>query len=180
MSTDAVTYSDAVKSPVYVRLRRSGLYLALAIAIGYAFVGIAVVDTDSLFSIDGAVKLLQAQALRDSGFTSVAIPYPAQDLDPDYRFLPFKPPFVFFHHGAVQGVYPTAVAMLNAVALSAGLPGLVLLSACSALIVLLVAGHTARGPAVPVILTLGIGTPFWAYGVLPWEHGTLRAPRRRN
>lgn len=150
--------------------RHSGVYLALVIAITYAVLGLAVVDPDSLFSIDAAVKLLQAQALRDSGFTSVALQYPAQELDPELRFLPFKSPFIFRHHGAIQGVYPIAVALLNAVALSAGLPGLVLLSAGSALIVLLVTGHLARGHAVAVILVLGAGTPFWAYGVLPWEH----------
>jgi len=153
-----------------VWLRRSALYLALAIVAAYAFVGLVLVDYDSLFSVDAAVKILQAQSLRDSGFTSVALPYPAQDLDPEYRFVPFRPPFVFRYHGAIQGVYPIAVALLNALALSVGLPGLVLLSVGSALIVLLATGHSARAHAVPVILLLGVGTPFWAYGVLPWEH----------
>ena len=149
---------------------RVGACIAIAIAAIYAFLGLVASEPNSLFSIDAAVKLLQAQALWDSGFTSVALHYKAQDIDPEFRFLPFGAPFVFHHDGAIQGVYPVSVALLNAAALSLGLPGLVLLSVVSALVALLATGQVAGRSAVPVVVLLGVGTPFWAYGVLPWEH----------
>lgn len=164
-----VSPPSVTDGPVDSTGRRVARSLAFVIAAAYAFLALVVLEPESLFSIDAAIKLLQAQSLRDSGFASVAIPYPAHGLDPELRFVPFAPPLVFVQNGALQGVYPTSVALLNAVALSVGFPGLVWLSVGSALVVLLALVRHTRG-AVPAVVLLGAGTPFWAYGVLPWEH----------
>lgn len=57
------------------------------------------VEQHVLNSIDTAVKLVQAEELRRSSFVSMAISYPARDLDPAELFLPFVPPFIFLSSG---------------------------------------------------------------------------------
>ena len=150
--------------------RGAALALAFVLTTAYCVIGLFVLDPDALFSIDAAVKLLQAESLKATRFASMAIDYPARNLDPSLRFVPFGQPFVFEHHGALQGVYPTAVALLNA-AVPAGPAGLVVLSALSALVVLVCVAHLAGADAA-VVATLVVGacSPFWAYAVLPWEH----------
>lgn len=145
--------------------------MATVLFVSYGVIALVILDPRILFSIDAGVKLLQAEALRASAFTSIAIPYPAAaHLDPDMRFVPFRPPFVFLQGGEIHGVYPATVAWLNALALSFGLPGLVALSLLSSLAVLFaVAALSATSPGRATLI-LGAGTSFWAYGVLAWEH----------
>ena len=136
-----------------------------------ALVAFAMLEPDFLVSVDGAIKLLQAQSLLESGYTSVAIPYPAETLDPGREYLPFGPPFVFEHAGQLQGVYPTAVAIISAPLLVLGLPGLTVFSLLSALAALWASAALVQGAGrVWIPFLLAFGTHFWAYAVLPWEH----------
>jgi hypothetical protein len=150
-----------------VRSLRSSVAATAVLAL-IAFVAL---EPDFLVSVDGAIKLLQAQSLLESGFTSVAIPYPAEALDPSHEHVPFGPPFVFEHAGQLQGVYPTAVAIISAPFLLLGLPGLTVFSLLSALVALWASAALVQGAGrVWVPFLLAFGTHFWAYAVLPWEH----------
>jgi len=135
-----------------------------------ALLGFKALDPEALFSIDAGIKLLQAEALRDSGLASVAIPYRAESIDSRHEYAPFMLPFVFERHGTFHGMYPLAVAATYAAALSAGLPGTVLISVLSALLVMLAMVRVAGRLALEAIAILVVCTPFWAYGVLMWEH----------
>jgi hypothetical protein len=58
-----------------------------------------VFQADSFTSMDTAIKLIQATELTRSGYQSMALSYPARDLDPTEQFLPFEDPFVFLSAG---------------------------------------------------------------------------------
>jgi hypothetical protein len=142
-----------------------------AIALAHAWVALVLLDPAVLLSVDAAVKLLQAQALLASNWTSVALPYPGAAIDPGGEFFPFLPPFAFRAGSEWQGIFPTSVAMLNALALRAGIQGVVGLSVVGALVAMVAAAHLSTGRtrwAIPLVL--GTATPFWFYAVLPWEH----------
>ena len=72
------------------------------------------IEQHVLNSIDTAVKLIQAEELRRSGFASMAISYPARDLDPTEEFLPLVPPFVFLSGGQWQSIFSSFYAVLIA------------------------------------------------------------------
>ena len=145
--------------------------VAALAALGYGVLGLLVLYPDTLFSVDAAVKLLQARALLDSGLQSLSIPYPAAGLDPAFEFFPFAQPFVFKAAGSWHGVFPSAVALFNAAWLPVGAGGVVLASALGGGIALgVMSSVKTNAPAWAVPLVLGIGTSFWFYCVLPWEH----------
>ena len=137
----------------------------------YSVVGLLVLDPHTLFSVDAAVKLLQARALVDSGLRSLALPYPAASLDPGFDFFPFIQAFVFKAGDAWQGVFSSGVAVFNLPWLALGVGGLVLASAVAGGITLgVMSSLETKAPRWAVPLVLGIGTSFWFYCVLPWEH----------
>jgi hypothetical protein len=152
------------------RHSRDAVLAAVVFTALLAVLGFKALDPEALFSIDAGIKLLQAEALRDSGLSSLAIPYPAEAIDPRHEYTPFMLPFVFERHGTFHGMYPLAVAGAYAAALFAGLPGTVLISVLSALLVMLAMVRVSGRWALKTIVVLVACTPFWAYGVLMWEH----------
>ncbi len=156
--------------------RRSPLaWFAVALA-GFALYGIWVLDPRTLFTLDAAVKLLEAQCLLDSGFTSLSLSYPAATFDPQWQFFPFVSPWVFHAAGGWQGVFPSAVAVLMAPALALGVSGVVAVSALSgAAVVALVSTASPAAPRWSAPLLLGAGSFLWFFSVLPWEHATALA-----
>jgi hypothetical protein len=149
---------------------RRAVFAAIAFTVAFAILGLRILDPEALISIDAGIKLLQAQALRDSGLASVAIPYPAADLDPQREFAPFTLPFVFERGGTFHGVYPLAAAATYAPVLTPGLTGTVLISVVSSLLVMLAMVRLAGRQSLGTVVVLAVCTPFWAYGVLMWEH----------
>ena len=155
------------------RFRRWSPWAAAgAVALAHAWVALVLLDPAVLLSVDAAVKLLQAQALLASNWTSVALPYPAAAIDPGGEFFPFLPPFAFRVGAEWHGIFPTSVAMLNALALRAGIQGVVGLSVVGGFVAMVAAAHlsTGRAARLAISLVLGAATPFWFYAVLPWEH----------
>ena len=150
---------------------KPGLRVAVSAALAYAVLGLFVLDPETLLSVDAAVKLLQAYSLLQSGLRSVSIHYPAAVIDPAFAFFPFASPFVFKAGGAWQGVFSSGVALFNAVWLPLGVQGVVLASAIAGGVTL-AAMSAVRTPMPSWLLplVLGIGTNFWFYCVLPWEH----------
>jgi hypothetical protein len=149
---------------------------ALAATLAFAVVGLELLDPDTLLSVDAAVKLLQAQELLVTRWRSLAIPYPGSLLDAGGNFFPFAAPFVLRNGSEWQGVFPTAVALLNAAFLTIGSRGLVLLSVVSGgITVLWSARISARESGWVVGALLTTATCFWFYAVLPWEHAPAAA-----
>src|SRR5262249_44914955 len=112
----------------------------------------------------------------DSGFHSLSLSYPAASLDPAFGFFPFSPPFVFKAGETWQGVFSSGVALFNAAWLPLGVSGLVLASAVGGASTLgIMSSLERRAPAWAFPLVLGLGTNFWFYCVLPWEHAPALA-----
>ena len=84
-----------------------------------------VFQADSFTSIDTAIKLIQATELTRSGFQSMALSYPARDLDPTEQFLPFEDPFVFLSAGKWQSIFSSFYALLAAPVVPHGVEWLV-------------------------------------------------------
>lgn len=125
-------------------------------------------DPSAPSSIDSAVKLIQAEELRRSGFRSMALSYPARSIDPLELFFPLTEPFVFLSAGKWQSIFSSLYAVLIAPLLPYGLEALTWLSVVS------IAAATAalqllpgvRWPATWLAL---FGTPLWLYATYASE-----------
>ena len=60
------------------------------------------------------IKLIQSTELARIGLRSMALSYPARDLDPAEHFLPFEAPFVFLSAGKWQSIFSSFYAVLAA------------------------------------------------------------------
>ena len=154
------------------RLNRRAWLLSLAIGAYYGWLGLIVLVPESVYSGDIGVQYVQAQALLDHRFRSLDISYPGEFLDPERRFFPIRPPFVFRAGGATQSIFPTASALLQAAGVSAfGLHGMVVLSVIAGWATLLCAARLAPPHArVAVIVALGLASPLWFYAISGWHH----------
>jgi hypothetical protein len=137
----------------------------------YAVLAFAVLSTDVVSSGDIGVKFVQARALLDSGFRSLAMPNRASVLDPNEQFSPFRAPFVFATSGGRQAIFPPAAAVLQAPFVGvAGVAGMRLLAIIATGVVLWCASRLAERGSMYVPILLGFGTPLWFYGVTESEH----------
>jgi hypothetical protein len=130
------------------------LIAAAAVAAVLGSIAFVVLKGDVFYSIDGAVKFIQAEAFRRSGFRSMSLPYPGQRVDPDAMFVPFESPFVFRGAGQYQSIFPSAFAMLASLLVGLG-PG--------ALRVLAIAGG---GLAAAGTIWLADGRPRWSLAAI--------------
>jgi hypothetical protein len=154
------------------RLNRRAWLLTLAIGAYYAWLGLFVLVPESVYSGDIGVQYVQAQAVLDHRFRSLDITYPGEFLDPERRFFPIRPPFVFKAEKTTQSIFPTASALLQAVAVSVlGLRGMVVLSVIAAWATLVCAARLAPARTRDaVIVTLGLASPLWFYAISGWHH----------
>lgn len=144
----------------------------VAIVACYALLGLVLLAPEGVYSGDIGVQYVQAQSLVNNGFRSLDLDYPGEFLDPERRFFPMRPPFVFTAGGDTQAIFPPMAALLDAPAVAvAGIRGMILLSLVSAAAVLWSAGRLA--PAAVrhwIILALGLASPLWFYAVTGWQH----------
>ena len=154
------------------RLERRAWLLSLALGIYYAYLGLVVLAPESVYSGDIGVQYVQARALLDHQFRSLDITYPGEFLDPERRFFPIRPPFVFTAGEITQSIFPTASALLQALGVSLfGLGGMVLLSVIAGWATLALAARLAPTRArLAVIVALGLGSPLWFYAISGWHH----------
>ena len=122
----------------------------------------------SFSSIDTAIKLIQSHELSRSGYRSMALSYPARDLDPTEHFLPFEDPFVFLSAGRWQSIFSSFYAVLTAGLLPYGVRWLVALAIAGVVVAVtstsrLMGAHPLAGPMALV------ATPIWFYGLVPNE-----------
>ncbi len=141
------------------------------IVVGYFVLGLIVLLPEGVYSGDIGVKYVQARALADQRFTSLNIPYPGEFLDPTRAFFPIVPPFVMSTGGETQAIFPPAAAMLQAGAAEiAGIRGFAAVSLIAGALVLLAAWRLVPDElGLPLLVTLGIGSPLWFYAVSGWE-----------
>ncbi len=133
--------------------RAAAVMTALAAAV-LSLLAFGLLGHAGFFSIDSAVKYIQARAFLDSGFRSMALPYPGAPLDPEGVFFPFEPPFVFLSAGRFQSIFPSAFALLAS--------PLVALGPASLTVWAVVGGALA----VPATALLGAGGFRWQTGAL--------------
>lgn len=122
----------------------------------------------SFASIDTAVKLIQSSEVSRSGYRSMALSYPARDLDPTEHFLPFQSPFVFLSAGRWQSIFSSFYAVLAAPLVPYGVQWLVALAIIGAVVAAtstsgLAGAHPMAGPIAL------LATPIWLYGLTPNE-----------
>jgi hypothetical protein len=143
-----------------------------ALILFYAVLGLFVLAPEAVYSGDIGVKYVQARALANNRFTSLAIPYPGDILDSTREFFPIRPPFAMVAYGVTQAIFPPVSATIQAVAVSmAGFRGLIALSVVSAGVVLFASWKLApREYGLPVLVAVGLGGPLWFYAVSGWEH----------
>jgi hypothetical protein len=137
---------------------------AAGVAVVLGVIAFLVLRAEVFYSIDGAVKFIQAEAFRTSGFRSMALPYPGQRIDPDGLFVPFEPPFVFRGAGQYQSIFPSAFAMLASLVVGLG-PGALRALAIGggALAAAGTAWLTDRGPRWSLAAIVAFATPLWFY-----------------
>ena len=144
----------------------------MLVAIGSLLVLLAlaplVFERHSFTSIDTAIKLIQSTELSRSGFESMALSYPARDLDPTEHFLPFQDPFVFLSAGKWQSIFSSFYALVAAPLVPLGVEWLVALAILGAVAAVtstscLAGAHWMSGPL------LLLATPVWLYGLTPNE-----------
>jgi hypothetical protein len=155
---EARQVSDASRQ----RAATAGAGAGVAVLLGV--IAFVVLNADVFYSIDGAVKFIQAEAFRRSGFRSMSLPYPGQRIDPEGLYVPFESPFVFRGAGHYQSIFPSAFAMLASVFVGMG-PG--------ALRALAIAGGALsaagaiwladRGPRWSLAVVVAFATPLWFY-----------------
>jgi len=146
--------------------------LLVAIVLGYAILGLAILAPEGVYSGDIGVKYVQARALADSGFRSLDIPYPGAVLDPERQLFPLRPPFIITLDSSTQAIFSPVGAALQAAATPVfGIKGMVLVAIASGCVILLAAAVLVTAPVrAPLLVALGIGSPLWFYVVTPWEH----------
>jgi hypothetical protein len=158
-------YSSRMRAVAIVTLAAGALSLAGLFAMPRA-----------LASGDEGVKLIEAQSLWASGFRSRALTYPAAQMDPEGRFFPLRPPFVFRREGRFYGLYPLPFVAVSAVGWRvAGFRGIFLLPWLAAVASVALAGLLARRAlddrwAAVVAAATALATPLLIYGLLHWEH----------
>ncbi len=129
-----------------------------------------------LFSGDEGIKLVQAQALVNSGWRDFAVPYLGSDADPSGAHIPLRPPFVSEKDGSWYGIYSVEWVTVSAVFWKlGGLRGVFLLSwigAAAALWLLARLATRTVGPvwAAAVVVATSLGTPLLLYGTTSYEH----------
>lgn len=72
------------------------------------------INPEFTFTGDGLNKIIQAEGLLKSNFTSEDLYYPASDIDPNYKFFPF-PGYELNIPGRNLGQYPIAFSVITAI-----------------------------------------------------------------
>jgi hypothetical protein len=151
---------------------RLAAWLTTGITAWYTVLAFQVLSPDVVYSIDNAIKYLQARSLVEHRFLAMPLRYRGAFIDPSMHFRPFVRPFVFMSHGEPQSIFPTAGALLAAPFSGWGFTGLTIPTLIGAAMLLFIAAWFARGtPGASLVpLVLGLATPLWFHAVIPNEH----------
>jgi hypothetical protein len=75
------------------------LVLSRLITAWYGVLALKVLRPEALYSIDAAVKYVQARSMLTHRFLAMPVENRAAFIDPEGTFLPFKPPYIFTRNG---------------------------------------------------------------------------------
>jgi hypothetical protein len=146
--------------------------ITLLVATGALLVLVAlapmIFQPDSFATIDTAIKVIQSSEVARTGFQSMALPYPAHDLDPTEQFLPFGAPFVFLSGGTWQSIFSSFYAVVAAPLVLHGVEWLVALAVVGAVVAATATTWLPGARPVAGGLVL-LATPVWLYGLNPTE-----------
>jgi len=156
---------------------RRAMALTGVVTVWYALLAFVLLSPDAVFTIDAALKFMQARTLTQHHFATMAIEYVGAQLDPHRMFLPFESPFVFPSRGQIQAIFPTAPALLLAPFSYAGFWGMTWVSVLGAGALLLVTRAFGRDVPRPWLLPLVVGsaTVLWFYAATVSEHAAATA-----
>lgn len=154
--------------------------IALAVALTASGVGFVALDPRGagLFSGDCAIRLIQTRLMLREGPFDSAYPYPGRAIDPELRFVPLRPPFVYAEEGAIRFSFPPMFPLLCAAFVRLGgselwalAPGILALASIAFAVerVGRAAGmrRSARGFAG---IAVAACSPLPVYAVGLWEH----------
>lgn len=153
---------------------RASATLLLIVAV-YAGVAWLLTHRGEFWSPDSAVRFVQVESLRRAGLRDLAVPYPAEALDPEGQYFPAGPWFHFMRSGKHYLAYAPYFSMLAAAAYEAvGWPGLILWPSFGGILAVVVTygvlRSRARSVALPAAVTLAVGTPLLIYSGVFWDH----------
>ena len=159
--------------------RGLAVLLAAAAAV-YAVVAFGLLPADVFYSGDAGVKYIQVGSLVRGHFRTLALVYPAADLDPTGALFPLEPPFAWRVKDQFLSGFPAAFSALSVPAFSAfGLAGLRLLPVVAAVALLAVLAAVAvasganRYAALAAVGLTAFASPLPFYAVQFWEHTTF-------
>ena len=139
-------------------------------------------DRHGVWTVDDALKTIQAEGVLHSNFRDFSLPNGNQVLDPGMRLPPVPPPFARLHEGRLYPVFSPAFAAAGALAVRcAGSAGLLLLPLAGGVLILLGLVRLVReaglgeSPARSTALCVGLTTPVWFYSLVYWEHSIAAA-----
>ena len=157
--------------------------LACVAAVTVIWLGcLLAMDRHGVWTVDDALKTIQAEGVLHSNFRDFALPNGNHVLDPGMRLPPVPPPFARLYGGRLYPVFSPAFAAAGALgARCAGSAGLLFLPLAGGVLILLglvrlvreagLGESTARNAALGV----GLTTPIWFYSLVYWEHSIAAA-----
>jgi len=144
---------------------------------------LSVIERQGLWQSDNENKLLQVQAILDSGGSDFSLPWPGKSLDPQFEYNPIPFPFSQVEDDKLYSVFSPVFALVSAVPYALfGQTGLYVLPLIASLVMLVGVGRLAdrintgearQSSTVPrhvAVLLAALGTPIWFYSVAFWEH----------
>ncbi|MBI3396101.1 MAG: hypothetical protein HY042_09720, partial [Spirochaetia bacterium] len=118
-----------------------------------------------VFTGDSLNKLVQAEALIQSGFKSEELHYPAHNVDPRYEFFPFTAAYHLQINGRHLGQYPLFYSVLSALlTMSAGALALPWMSVVSAVAMMLLLRFYWKARTFTLMFAM-LGTGMLIYAV---------------
>jgi hypothetical protein len=151
-----------------------------AAAAVYAIIAFGVLPADVFYSGDAGVKYIQLGSLVRQHLRTLALAYPAADLDPAGALFPVEPPFAWrVGDRFLSGFDPAFPALSVPAFVALGLPGLRVLPVIAAVLLLAVLGALAvaagasRRGALAAVGLVAFASPLPFYAVQFWEHTTV-------
>jgi hypothetical protein len=155
---------------------RHALYVVLLVClVAQVVVGLMLVRLGGFWSPDSAVRFVQVESLLRSHYRDLAVPYPAQTIDPQGIYFPMGR---WFHAGSAGRFYLSYLPYFSMASAFfyrlLGFPGLLVIPASGVLGTVWITYEVLRRRAPDLAwagaLAVGMASPVFIYGVVFWDH----------